>query len=211
MSKSIKIFIPLYARNPEEVYFVGHLVSSYNTTTIYLTKSCTGCELPHNISVKYLSVYAYCGENFINEKFLNIQNNIIINKDRTILKQLTLNGQPQTTSDIIILQYDYTKMRDSQTITDTADASILHLQKTILEENGLSQKFKKHSQFFKIPYWLACSMFLQHICNYLNLVKWLMDSVRRDKKVKYIVNDTYNQSLTDSTSILHIILHKNEI
>lgn len=185
MSNFTKILIPSGPCISKDKYIAGSITYTCNTTTIYLTKICTESDV---LSQKYAdtahTIYAYCGENMPKNKFLKFPNNIIINENRTLLKQLILDGKSRTRNNIIIMQYDYTKIRDSETITETTDSSILQLQSIILEENGMSRKRRPYKPSLEIPYWLASSMFLQHICNYLNLVKWLIDTVRRDKKVR---------------------------
>lgn len=176
----IRIFIPVFRDKNNEIYFKGYISGfSESPITIYLTKFGSKTEIvKEKLPKKSNAIYGYCGDG-VPKEFNRSPSSILFNKERTQLKKLVIDGQLKSTSNTIIMYYDYDKVRDSQTITESADIS--KLQELIHKQNGLSQNKMSNVQSIKILYWLSSSMFLQHICNYLNLVKWLMGIVKNSK------------------------------
>ncbi|PZC86417.1 hypothetical protein B5X24_HaOG209136 [Helicoverpa armigera] len=85
--------------------------------------------------------------------------------------------------------YDYNSIKDSQAIDDTKNNYFTNLVSLIKKEHGQTvEDDEKHSS--KYSYWLANSMFLQHIYNYWILIKWLISTIRRDKK--RLINSLYS-------------------
>lgn len=179
----VRIFIPTFRDNASEIYFKGFSGdSSDSSLTIYLTKFGSEAEIGTEKRLRKSNViYGYCGESLPKE-YSRSASSILLNKQRTQLRQLVINGQYKSTENTIIMYYDYDKIRDSQTITESSDIS--KLQELIHKQNGLSQNKMSYNPSMTIPYWISSSMFLQHICNYLNLVKWLMGTTKKDSKVR---------------------------
>lgn len=178
----VRIYIPVSGHN--ELYYKGCTCSSMdNSTTIYLTQFSPEAEmLTGKIPKKCNIVFGYSGDSLPTKAFSRFSNNLLLNKQRTRLNRLIMNGQVKPTENTIIMYYDYKKVRDSQTITESADIS--KLQQLIHAQNGVPKdKNMNYAPIIKLPCWLSASMFLQHICNYLNLIKWLTGTMKRDNKV----------------------------
>lgn len=178
----LRIFVPLFQGDCNEIYFKGCTSGSSDSTfTIYLTKSVSKAEIvTEKLPRKSSAIYGYCGDG-VPKEFSRSSRMIFLNKERNQLRKLVIDGQLKSTNNSIIMYYEYDKIRDSQTITESADISTL--QDLIHKENGIAQNKGSCVPSIKIPYWISSSMFLQHICNYFNLMKWLTDSVKKDNKV----------------------------
>ncbi|KOB74530.1 Phosphatidylinositol N-acetylglucosaminyltransferase subunit Q, partial [Operophtera brumata] len=158
----VRIFIPAFRDNVSEIYFKGFTGgSSGSSLTIYLTEFSSKAEIvTEKCHRKSNAIYGYCGDG-VPREYSKSTSRILLNKERTQLRQLVINGQYKPINNTIIMYYDYDKIRDSQTITDSSDIS--KLQDFIHKENGLSQNKMSYVPSITIPYWISSSMFLQHI------------------------------------------------
>lgn len=178
----LRVFIPVFPGNCNEIYFKGFTSDTSDSSfTIYLTKFGSKAEIvTEKLHKKSRSIYGYCGDG-IPKDFSRFSGIILLNKERSQVTKLVIDGQLKSTNNSIIMYYEYDKIRDSQTITESAD--ILMLQDLIHKQNGVSHNTINYVPSIKIPYWISSSMFLQHICNYWNLMKWFMGTVKKDNKV----------------------------
>lgn len=185
MPTTVRILLPIFPQNTKEIYFKGYVDILDDTRTIYITKYTTNNEL-WTEKQQENEIYGYCGDylpkkvsrRFLN--FLDIEQNLTL-----IINKLLINGnQVNTTSNCILMLYDYNNIKDSQAITDTKNNYFSKLVNLIQEEHGRNTEKHDKENIGNQP-WLASSMFLQHIYNYWKLMNWLISTIKRDKKVSY--------------------------
>lgn len=183
MRKNIKILLPLLSPNSKDIFFKGFITFSEDTVTIYIIKYADSNDF-WSEKQQENEIYGYCGNYFpkkLSNRFLNF---LDIEQNFTFkINKLILNGiQIVITSNCTLMLYDYNSIKDSQAIDDTKNNYFTNLVSLIKKEHGQTvEDDEKHSS--KYSYWLANSMFLQHIYNYWILIKWLISTIGRDKKV----------------------------
>lgn len=182
MSSTVRILIPIFPLDSKEIFFKGYITTSNdNNVTIYITKYANG-DIVWPAKQRENEIYGYCGE-YLPKKVSNRFSNFLDIEQNTTLKinKIQLNGkQVITTTSCILMLYDYNSIKDSQAITDSKNSYFTKLVNLIQEEHGLVNKDDTN---ISNQQWLASSMFLQHICNYWRLLRWLISTLRRDKKV----------------------------
>lgn len=182
MSSTVRILIPIFPLDSKEIFFKGYITTSNdNNVTIYITKY-DNSDIVWPAKQRENEIYGYCGE-YLPKKVSNRFSNFLDIEQNTTLKinKIQLNGkQVITTTSCILMLYDYNSIKDSQAITDSKNSYFTKLVNLIQEEHGLVNKDDTN---ISNQQWLASSMFLQHICNYWRLLRWLISTLRRDKKV----------------------------
>ncbi|KAJ8728155.1 hypothetical protein PYW08_016540 [Mythimna loreyi] len=186
MPSSLRILLPILPINSKEVFFKGYVtVLEDNCCTIYITKYTTNNEV-WSEKQQENEIYGYCGNYLSKKVFRRFTNFLIIEQNSLKINKLLINGnQACTTSNCILMLYDYNSIKDSQAITVTKNNYFTKLVSLIQEEHGeLIEKDVKEN--IKTNQWLASSMFLQHVYNYWNLINWLISTIKRDKRVKTV-------------------------
>ncbi|KAF9424068.1 hypothetical protein HW555_000777 [Spodoptera exigua] len=183
MSSTVRILIPIFPLDSKEIFFKGYVITSTdNNVTIYITKYANS-DIVWSEKQRENEIYGFCGA-YLPTKVSNQFSNFLDIEQNTTQKinKLQLNRkQVTTTANCILMLYDYNSIKDSQAITDSKNSYFTKLVNLIQEQNGDS--VDKDDSNTRNQQWLASSMFLQHVCNYWRLINWLINTLRRDKKV----------------------------
>ncbi|KAG6447140.1 hypothetical protein O3G_MSEX004762 [Manduca sexta] len=182
ISNSIKILFPIVPKECQEFYFKGVVNNSEHAITVFITKYSTSTNLLFDLNEKTKnSICGYCSSN-VSNKLMHMSNLLVLDQCYPHrINKLVINGKRINTNNLVFMLYDYDVMKKSQIKLD--DSDFLDLQILIQNENGRTNETSPYISNLTTPYWLTSSMFLQHILNYLNLARWLVITIRRDKKV----------------------------
>lgn len=179
--------LPVFSIN-ETNFFKGYFYETKNgKVVIYITKySKNESLIDEGIYENKNRIYGRCGQ-FTEPRSNSHKNYLELHPDSNkLLKMLTLNGAKIRTHDCVILLYDYDQVKESQIISSSLDSEdyFATLQSLILKDcNDLAEKNKNCAPSLAYNGWLASSMFVQHTLNYINLLNWLKNSIKSDKKV----------------------------
>ncbi|KAH9633366.1 hypothetical protein HF086_004080 [Spodoptera exigua] len=183
MSSTVRILIPIFPLDSKEIFFKGYVITSTgNNVTIYITKYANS-DIVWSEKQRENEIYGFCGA-YLPTKVSNQFSNFLDIEQNTTQKinKLQLNRkQVTTTANCILMLYDYNSIKDSQAITDSKNSYFTKLVNLIQEQNG--DTVDKDDSNTRNQQWLASSMFLQHVCNYWRLINWLINTLRKDKKV----------------------------
>lgn len=185
MLQPIRIMFPTFpVNNKEIIYFSGYLtVTELHETIIYITETSLNPDL-----VKHQSndnnICGYCSTNLHRKHKISsrTKNYLVIEQGRTLrINTLLLNGKKiEATENCILMLYEYERMKHSEAMSDTAD--YFFNLKTLLLDEPCAMKTEFEPILLQTVK-LSSSMFAQHLLNYLNLLVWLVQSVKGDRKV----------------------------
>lgn len=182
MKQIFKILLPEVPS--AEVFLRGQIwIADKDLKIIFITNYSASNEIlgVNNHCDKENIIYGYYG----NQKNLNenYSNSLIIeNFQYPKLSSLILNGVNKNTENYILILYDYNKMKTSETL-GTDDWCFSTLQALIQKECGQVNITTENKEFSPGPPWLESSMFGKHAHNYMQLLKWLFNSLRTRRKV----------------------------
>lgn len=183
MLKPIRIMCPTFPVNNKEItYFTGYLtITDVHETIIYITEFSPSPDIVKN---EGNDICGYYSTNLHRKHKISstTKNYLVIEQGRTLrINTLLLNGKKiEATDNCILMLYDYERMKHSEAMSDTAD--YFFNLKTLLQDEpcGLKTDFEP----ILLQTWkLSSSMFAQHLLNYFNLLVWLVQSVKGDRKV----------------------------
>lgn len=185
MSQPIRIMFPTFPINNKEItYFTGYLsITDAHETIIYITEYSISQDLLKNQNNDN-NICGYCSTNLHKKHKISsrTKNYLVIEQGRTLrINTLLLNGKKVEARDnCIIMLYDYERMKHSEAMSDTTD--YFFNLKTLLQDEPFASKTDFEPILFQTVK-LSSSMFAQHLLNYLNLLVWLVQSIKADKKV----------------------------
>ncbi|CAH2106392.1 unnamed protein product [Euphydryas editha] len=184
MPELIRILLPDLPLNNEDVFYKGYIkATNKNCITIFITSYATN---PKIITTKYVSKNVINGQrtdNLSENKYKKNESYLIINKsEQPEIKSLFINGKNKTNTDCIIMLYDYNKVCNSETISDSEDY-FSTLQTLIHRDLGDFSSKIPYEPTFKNTNWLTSSMFVQHVYNYIYLLRWLLSTIRKKRRV----------------------------
>ncbi|CAK1596160.1 unnamed protein product [Parnassius mnemosyne] len=183
---SIRILFPLVHNIEEDIYFKGYIkICDDNLITIYITKYST-----RNIFLEENDkgddfIYGYCS---CNPKFKRkwkrpVNFLILCNLLYPQVQEISIRGKEINIYDnYIIILYDHYVIRNSETLNECNDF-ISKLQNLVRSDHKEEYYGAVYVPTFRNPSWLVPSMFMQHACNYLNMLIWLILSIGRNRKV----------------------------
>uniref|UniRef100_A0A1E1WQB3 Phosphatidylinositol N-acetylglucosaminyltransferase subunit Q n=1 Tax=Pectinophora gossypiella TaxID=13191 RepID=A0A1E1WQB3_PECGO len=199
MAQSIRIILPKFNLN-KPTYFKGYVnISEKKELVIYITEySINYKDITNEESDKDNVITGYCNACPRHRGMDVVHKNTLVLETREGLcvKKMTLNGKNVDKRDnCIIMLYDHEKFKCTETISDSMDyfSELQYLLKD--ESNRLN--ICSFEPVLRTPYWLSSSMFIQHMLNYVNLVNWLISTVKRDKKVTIKQGNLILAILTD--------------
>lgn len=185
---SLRLILPVEPKSENtEIYFKGYIKSNNdNLTTIYITKYSKSTALFEETVTKTDSIIYGYYSNFEKHKFKfkSFTNCLIIN-DQVCpqIQYLSIGGKKINDVDnCIIIYYDHHAIKNSETLSESNDY-IFELQTLVRNDYREERNRTDYEATFKNPSWLASSMFIQHVFNYLNMIIWLITSIRRNRKV----------------------------
>ncbi|CAH0723400.1 unnamed protein product, partial [Brenthis ino] len=178
----IKILLPILPVNMKKAFIKGYIRSlEENCLTIFIT---TFSEDKDILKIKDLNddiIHGYYGSISSKRKFDNFSS-IIIDQNGYPYS-IIINGleRIQTVNSIIIL-YDFKKVQNSVTI-NANNGCFSILQDLIHKGNKGTCDINKHDPVLQSPSLLASTMFGQHIYNYVQLLKWLLYTIKNKEQV----------------------------
>lgn len=191
MSLSIQIFLPIVPAYCKFLYFSGYFkVTKTNEITIYITKFSESKQIIERTSGQDI-IFGYW-DNYLFSKsslakhFSRKFNHFLvlhhINKPQ--IEKLLINGRfVKTKERCIIVLYEYDRIRESEVEWEYSD-NLSKLQNLLRNENHGSFEKIPEGTLINCPYWLTSSMFIQHFISYLNILKWLFNTIKQDKSVR---------------------------
>lgn len=188
MLQPIRIMVPSFpVTNKEIIYFTGYLtVPEVHETIIYITEYSISPDLikKRSIDDDNNNICGYYSTNLHRKHKISsrTKNYLVIEQGRTLrINTLLLNGKRiEATDECILMLYDYEQMKHSEAMSDTAD--YFFNLKTLLQDEPCALK-PDFEPILLQTLKLSSSMFAQHLLNYLNLLIWLVQSVKGDRKV----------------------------
>ncbi|KAL0893068.1 hypothetical protein ABMA27_014713 [Loxostege sticticalis] len=232
MPLSVQIILPFIPKAKNTIYFKGYVNFLTNSkVTIYITKFSENSEILTEKSKKeskdtIYGVYTDGSQISVSNKSKNYVNFIILNQlDELHVTKLILNGYEVDFKDnFILVLYDYNKIRESEVEWEYCD-NLSKLQNLILSENDRPQSQDSYVSILTCPVWLTASMFIQHIINYFNVIKWLIFTMRTDRKISikqgnlilaivmdlllgYVILEYLTQDTKELSSLLMGVLEK---
>lgn len=205
MSRPITIILPIFPFDSKNVYFKGYVASSERKLTLCITKFGNNIESLKKYNDRSKNtIYGFCGEtvkklnevtNYVN--WLSLHRKQGLNVNQLIIDDKMIHS----IDDCIIILYDHEKILNSEAIGECGD--FIELKDMVQRDYGISPDVTKYDPILKIPCWLSSSMFIQHILNYMNVLYWLMVSIKRDKKVSTICIFPYSAK----TILLHLSVY----
>lgn len=185
MLQPIRIMFPTFPINNKEItYFTGHLsITEVHETIIYITEFSVSPEFIKNQSNDN-NICGYCSTN-LNRKHKTsnrTKNYLVMEQGQTLrINTLLIDGKKiEATENCIVMLYDYERMKHSEAMSDTAD--YFFNLKTLLQDEPCALKTDFEPILLQTLK-LSSSMFTQHLLNYFNLLVWLFQSVKGDRKV----------------------------
>ncbi|XP_041978753.1 phosphatidylinositol N-acetylglucosaminyltransferase subunit Q [Aricia agestis] len=183
---SIKIFLPVFPKE-KHALLKGYITRKDNSIDIYITKvyfdfpsfQANGCE-ENNIFYGY-----YYANNSDKTKYTwNDDFFVIENMAGSFgVKKCIINGVSINLCDqIVLLLYDYDTVNSSEAVF-TSEDFMSSLKHYVRKDSSASENTSKYYELCHCPSWLAASMFAKHIFNSINLVFWLVTSVKRKNKI----------------------------
>lgn len=184
MPELVRILLPGLPQTNKDVFFKGFIkVADKNCLTIFIT---TYEINPNIIPLKRVSetvIYGYRTDNLSENKFKRNESYLILNKNELPeIKCLVINGKKKTNTDCIIMLYDYNKVCNSETISASEDY-FSTLQTLIHKDLGDYSRNICDEPTFTKGTWFTSSMFVQHMHNYIYLIRWLLCTVRNKRRV----------------------------
>ncbi|XP_045535710.1 phosphatidylinositol N-acetylglucosaminyltransferase subunit Q [Papilio machaon] len=198
---SLRLILPIKPKSSNtEIYFKGYIqTNKENLTTIYVTKYSKTCALFEETVTKADNVIYGYYSNYETHKFkFKSFSNYLIMSDQICprIQYLSIDGKKINDIDsCIIIFYEHHAIKNSETLCECNDF-IFELQTLVRNDCREDQNRTDYEATFQNPSWLVSSMFIQHIFNYLNMIIWLIKSVRRNRKI----------SMKEGNFILSILL-----
>lgn len=191
MTFSVQIMLPIVPKSYRRIYYKGYVANSgTNIVTIYITRfSKSKFIMDQNEDEKDV-IYGCCGDfqqSIFNKKIMKKLNHLLILKDvnKPQIDKLVINGRIVDGKDrSIIVFYDYDRISESEVEWEYSD-NLPKLQQLIQNETSKSPRKTTDETVLFCPSWLTSSMFIQHVINYLNMVKWLVNTSKQNKKVSF--------------------------
>ncbi|CAG9786158.1 unnamed protein product [Diatraea saccharalis] len=186
MAPVIRILLPRLVQPCEEFFFGGYVYYSDLEIIIYFTNFSTEKTQFERKRCEIDNVVYGCYDkrrHYLNKKVLKRYNNIVI-IDHNIepkIKDVYLNGKQVDLADCIVILYDYEKIVNSE-VKWEFDDMFSKLQSLIQNQDDQSN-IMCSEPLIMCPSWLASSMFIQHIINYINIIHWAVMSVKRNRKI----------------------------
>ncbi|XP_050345972.1 phosphatidylinositol N-acetylglucosaminyltransferase subunit Q [Nymphalis io] len=183
MPELVRILLPVLPNGDKDIFYKGYFENSdQNCITIFITIYAHSPKIFKSNQIKENVIFGYSSDNVFENKHMKTKNQLITDrKEYPQIKSLIIKGKPKTDADYIIMLYDYNKVRNSETISNSDDY-FLTLQGLIHKDAG-----DRCNIFCEPSYmnnnWFTSSMFVQHAYNYIYLLKWLLNSVRNKGKV----------------------------
>lgn len=189
-SKSLKILLPILPKNLNNcyIYLKGFVSISKFEIVVYFVKYSKDKDLVwKGIKENGNVIYGlYNGTVTKLEKNTNNFPNYIVFKHNSApqIKKLFLNNNKiDFTQNCILMLYEYEKIKNTGIVCESSEY-IRELQ-ILIQKNSICTSSNERSlqPVLKNPFWLSYTMFGQHIVNCINLVYWLLISLKKDKKV----------------------------
>nr|XP_026488206.1 phosphatidylinositol N-acetylglucosaminyltransferase subunit Q [Vanessa tameamea] len=183
MPELIRILLPVLPNDNKDFFYKGYIDNSdHNCVTIFITAYANSPKIFKTKPLKENIIYGCSSDNVFDKKHMKIENWLITNRNEyPQINSLIINGKPKTDADCILMLYDYNKVRNSETISNSDDY-FSTLQGLIHKDAG-NHCNKVCESSFKNNNWFTSSMLVQHVYNYIYLLKWLWKSVRNKKRV----------------------------
>lgn len=188
---SVRILIPCLPLE-KEIFFRGYVfVCGQNELIIYIinyfTKSDKLFDL--RISSKEL-IYGYCGTNLPLKKFRQTDNYLLITQNELNIPQLKkliiLKNQINVTNNCIFVLYDLNTVKESQ-IKSNKNDYFAQLRRYIHKDSGKQNEQFVYNPLFQNNSWSSSSMFLQYMLNYINLLVWLLTTLKSETRVSFLL------------------------
>ncbi|XP_072931974.1 phosphatidylinositol N-acetylglucosaminyltransferase subunit Q [Epargyreus clarus] len=186
---SIRILLPVFPNDIRDIFFKGYVVTSEDSVlvTIFVTQFSTANEILTGTDENDTILHGVCSDSPHKKKNKRCTERhcLILNKETHLnINKLIINGCEINTveSDIIILLYDHDKVMYSETLS-ASDDYFYKLQSLIQKDCKMPVSSTTYKPALNNPDWLTSSMFLQHICNYLNILSWLLGAFKRKEKI----------------------------
>ncbi|XP_026317540.1 phosphatidylinositol N-acetylglucosaminyltransferase subunit Q isoform X2 [Hyposmocoma kahamanoa] len=199
MLQPIRIMFPTFPINNKVItYFTGYLsITEVDETIIYITEYSTSPDL-----IKHQSndntICGYCSTNLHRKHKISsrTKNYLVIEQGQSlqINKLLLSDRKIEATDNCIIMLYDYERMKHSEAMSDTAD--YFFNLKTLLQDEPCALKTDFEPILMHTSK-LSSSMFAQHLLNYFNILVWLVQSVKGNKKISIRTGNLILAILTD--------------
>lgn len=177
---------PIFPINSKEItYFKGYItITKVHETIIYITEYSTSSDLIKNPNNENNKISGYYSTNLHRKHEISsrTKNYLVIEQGRNLrINTLVLSGNKiEATDNCILMLYDYERMKHSEAMSDTYD--YFYSLKTLLQDEPCASK-TDFEPILLNPSKLSSSMFAQHLLNYLNLLVWLVQSIKGDRKV----------------------------
>lgn len=200
MLQPIRIMFPTFPVNNKEItYFTGYLsITEVHETIIYITEYSISPDLIKNQSNDNNNICGYYSTNLHRKHKISsrTKNYLGLEQGQTLrINTLLLNGKKiEATDNCILMLYDYERMKHSEAMSGTAD--YFFNLKTLLQNEPSALKTDLEPILLQTLK-LSSSMFAQHLLNYLNLLVWLIQSVKGDRKVRKDIRPHNLFSLTN--------------
>ncbi|XP_013169238.1 PREDICTED: phosphatidylinositol N-acetylglucosaminyltransferase subunit Q [Papilio xuthus] len=185
---SLRLILPIKPKSENsEIYFKGYIQTNKdNLTTIYVTKCSKSYALFEETSIKAdNAIYGYYSNDETRKfKFKPFTNCLIISDQICPqIQYLSIDGRKIKNIDsCIIISYDPHSIKNSETLKECNDF-IFELQTLVRNDYREDQNRTDYEATLQNPSWLVSSMFIQHVFNYLNMIIWLIISIRRNRKI----------------------------
>ncbi|XP_028171795.1 phosphatidylinositol N-acetylglucosaminyltransferase subunit Q [Ostrinia furnacalis] len=233
MLSSVQILLPSISNTSDVIYYKGYVNFKSDTkVTIYFIKFSENSKTLLEDSDKDMKniIYGCYSEDGIHSSTFNKSRNynklIISNQSGELyIKKLFINGNAIDAKDkCLIVFYDLNTIRESEVEWEYSD-ELSKLQQLVLSENRQPESQPYDATKLSCPIWFSSSMFIQHVINYFNVMKWLLITIKRDKKVSikhgnlicailmdlilgYVILQYLTQDTKELSSILMGILEK---
>lgn len=184
MSQSIKIFLPIVPENVQLIYKGYVCNKDQREIIIYITEYTTNYSNLAEQKNSANTILGYYKNKFCELKIdSNFTSYFVLEKDKKLqFNTLIIDGKHIDVNDnIIVLLYDYNRIKNSEALDDS-DEYFSKLQFLMRDDTDRSPN-TSYKPFVRCPNWFTSSMFVQHFLNYLNLINWLVNTIRREKKV----------------------------
>ncbi|XP_045526929.1 phosphatidylinositol N-acetylglucosaminyltransferase subunit Q isoform X1 [Pieris brassicae] len=181
-----KVLIPNLPQKGKETLLKGYITQDDKChSNIYFTES---CELQHNLDEKIsvdddTTIFGY----FSNEPSQLINKNIknkicLYDSVNPRVTELVLNGKVIKDCKFIFICYDINKVVNSETL-DISCKELMYVRELVDKKSNQPQNIAEYVPKFKIPNMFSSSMFIQHIFNCINLLNWLINTLRKKEKI----------------------------
>lgn len=185
--ESYKILLPLMHVNSKQTFLKGYLTyEDYcNHCTIYFTELFESQEcLEKQLSADEDTTVIGCISK--NPLALKAINKICLcNYIDPAVTELIINGKVIIGGKFIFIFYDINKVINSETL-DVSCNDLMCIRELVKRQSNIPQT-TSYAPKLKAPSILSSSMIIQHLFNYMNLLNWLKDTVRKKEKVSTVI------------------------